>query len=123
MADDEAMAEIPTILQSGGEDAAAYDGRTNLAPPSTVAQRNASLRAIMRIPVTLKVVVGCATLPIAELTALGRGSLVPLDRQADDKVDVVANGRVIARGHVVVIDGEASRFAVSIDEIVGQQQP
>jgi flagellar motor switch protein FliN len=100
--------DAPTLLDGGVQ-----------APAGGTSNHSANLRAIMRIPVTIKVVVGCATLPIAELTALERGSLVPLDRQAGDKVDVVANGRVIARGQVVVIDGEASRFAVSIDEIVG----
>lgn len=78
----------------------------------------AALGNIMRIPVTLKVVIGSATLPVSTLAALEPGSLVKLDRGVGDKVDVVANGRVIARGEIVVLDEAGARYGVSIDEIV-----
>lgn len=107
--------------QHGGDMAAVYevgtrDQQSAAAAPTSSMKSN--LRAIMRIPVTIKVVVGSTTLPIAALAALAPGSVVPLDRNVGDKVDVVANGRVIARGAIVVIDGDASRFGVAIDALV-----
>lgn len=78
-----------------------------------------NLEMIMRIPVTVKVVLGSATMPVANLTKLGRGAIIPLDRRVGEPVDVVVNGRVIARGEVVVVDEATSRFGISLTEVVG----
>ena len=74
---------------------------------------------IMRIPVTVKVVLGSATMPVAQLTKLGRGAVIPLDRRVGEPVDVVVNGRIVARGEVVVVDEATSRFGISLTEVVG----
>lgn len=79
----------------------------------------ANLEMIMRIPVTVKVVLGSATMPVANLTKLGRGAVISLDRRVGDPVDVMVNGRVVARGEVVVVDEATSRFGISLTEIVG----
>jgi flagellar motor switch protein FliN len=80
---------------------------------------NANLDMIMRIPVTVKVVLGSATMPVANLAKLGRGAVIPLDRRVGDPVDVVVNGRIVARGEVVVVDEATSRFGISLTEVVG----
>ena len=77
------------------------------------------LETIMRIPVVMQVVLGSATMPVANLMKLGRGAIVPLDHRIGEPVDVVVNGRVIARGEVVVVDEDNSRFGVSLSEIAG----
>jgi len=74
---------------------------------------------LMHIPVEVKVVLGSATMPVAGLVKLGRGAIIPLDRRVGDPVDVVVNGRVIARGEVVVLDEGSSRFGISLTEVVG----
>lgn len=73
--------------------------------------------SILKIPVVLQVVVGSATLPVSNLLKLGRGAVVPLDHRVGDPVDVVVNGRVIARGEVVVVEEDGARFGVSLTEI------
>jgi flagellar motor switch protein FliN len=73
--------------------------------------------AILRIPVLVQVVVGSATLPVSSLLKLGRGAVVPLDHRVGDPVDVVVNGRTIARGEVVVVEEDGARFGVSLTEI------
>lgn len=78
-----------------------------------------NLDAIMRIPVSLQVVLGSATMPVSSLMKLGRGAVVPLDHRVGEPVDVVVNGRVVARGEVVVVEDDNSRFGVSLTEIVG----
>jgi len=77
------------------------------------------LESLLRVPVTLQVVLGSANLPVAQLMKLGRGAIVPLDRRVGEPVDIVVNGRIIARGEVVVVDEDNSRFGVSLTEIVG----
>jgi flagellar motor switch protein FliN/FliY len=67
----------------------------------------------------VQVVLGSATMPVANLMKLGRGAIVPLDHRIGEPVDVVVNGRVIARGEVVVVDDDNSRFGVSLTEIAG----
>ena len=78
-----------------------------------------SLESILRIPVHLQVVLGSATMPVANLMKLGRGAIVPLDHRVGEPVDVVVNGRIIARGEVVVVEDDNSRFGISLTEIVG----
>jgi flagellar motor switch protein FliN/FliY len=78
-----------------------------------------NLDSILRIPVLMQVALGSATMPVANLMKLGRGAIVPLDHRVGEPVDVVVNGRVIARGEVVVVEDDNSRFGVSLTEIVG----
>jgi flagellar motor switch protein FliN/FliY len=78
-----------------------------------------NLDSILRIPVHLQVVLGSATMPVANLMKLGRGAIVPLDHRVGEPVDVVVNGRIIARGEVVVVEDDNSRFGISLTEIVG----
>jgi flagellar motor switch protein FliN len=75
--------------------------------------------AILRIPVTVQVVLGSARMPVAHLMKLGRGAVVALDQRVGEPVNVVVNGRVVARGEVVVVDEDQSRFGVSLTEIAG----
>jgi len=78
-----------------------------------------NLDAILRIPVVVQVILGQATMPVANLMKLGRGAVVPLDHRIGAPVDVVVNGRVIARGEVVVLEDDNARFGVSLTEIAG----
>jgi flagellar motor switch protein FliN len=85
------------------------------APPGPAAS---NLSAILSIPVTVQVVLGSTSLPVASLMKLARGAVVSLDQRVGDPVDVVVNGRVVARGEIVVVDEVSQRFGVSLLEIV-----
>ncbi len=82
-------------------------------------QKPRHLETVLQIPVSVKVVLGSASMPVASVLKLGRGAVVPLDRKVGEPVDVVVNGRVIARGEVVVLDEDNSRFGVSLTEVIG----
>ena len=79
----------------------------------------ANLDAILSIPVTVQVVLGTTTMPVARLMKLGRGAVITLDQKVGSPVGVLVNGQVVARGEVVVVDEENSRFGVTLTEIVG----
>jgi flagellar motor switch protein FliN/FliY len=83
------------------------------------AQAGLSMDAVMTIPVVVQVVLGSTTMPVAELMKLSRGAVLALDHKVGEPVDVVVNGRVVARGELVVMDDDNSRFGVSLTEIVG----
>lgn len=104
----ESVADEPAPREGSGAGAAAETFGTG---------RN--LDSVLRIPVTLQVVLGSATMPVSNLMKLGRGAIVPLDHRVGEPVEVVVNGRVIARGEVVVVEDDNSRFGVSLTEIVG----
>lgn len=91
--------------------------------PGEPGQRPRHLETVMQIPVSVKIVLGSATMPVANVLKLGRGSVVPLDRKVGEPVDVVVNGRVVARGEVVVLDEDSSRFGVSLTEVIGSGPP
>jgi flagellar motor switch protein FliN/FliY len=78
--------------------------------------------AILSIPVTVQVVLGGTTMPVSSLMKLGRGAVVSLDQKVGDPVNVVVNGRTIARGEVVVVDEETARYGVSLTEIVASSR-
>jgi flagellar motor switch protein FliN len=89
------------------------------APAAHAAAMAPNMDTIMRIPVTVRIVLGSATMPVANLVKLGRGAIVPLDRKVGEPVDVVVNGRTVAKGEVVVVDEATSRFGIKLTEVVG----
>jgi flagellar motor switch protein FliN len=101
-------------------DAAAHLREEAIADPAVnAAPAGRNLEAIMQIPVAIKVVLGAATMPVAALVKLGRGSVVALDRKVGEPVDVTVNGRLVARGEVVVLEDDNSRFGIALTEVVG----
>ncbi|WP_298356056.1 flagellar motor switch protein FliN [Rhodoblastus sp.] len=104
--------------------AEAEDMQQTAAPPAEIGEDGPDVAsrkhdAILRIPVTVQVVLGSARMPVAHLMKLGRGAVVALDQRVGEPVNVVVNGRIVARGEVVVVDEDNSRFGVSLTEIVG----
>lgn len=83
------------------------------------AQESLNFEAILQIPVAVKVVLGSATVSVASLAKLGRGAVIALDRKVGEPVDVTVNGRLVARGEVVVLEDDNSRFGISLTEVVG----
>jgi flagellar motor switch protein FliN/FliY len=83
---------------------------------TTVAeQRVADLHRLEDVPVELAVEIGRTHMTIGETLALGPGSIVSLNRLAGEPVDLLVNGKRIARGEVVVIDEE---FGLRLTEVV-----
>lgn len=80
---------------------------------------SSNLNIVMKIPVLVKVVLGSTTMQVASLLKLGRGAVIPLDRKVGEPVEVIVNDHVVARGEVVVINDEGSRFGISLTEIIG----
>ena len=78
---------------------------------------NVTLDAVSDIPVNVSVVLGKTSMQVNQLLKLGRGAVVKLDTKVGDPVDVVVNGRVIARGEIVVLDKEEQRFGVTLTEV------
>jgi flagellar motor switch protein FliN len=76
--------------------------------------------AVMRIPVSVRFVLGATRMPVAKLMSLTRGAIIPLDRKVGDLIDIVVNDQVVARGEIVALDEEATRFGISVREVTQQ---
>ncbi|MCS7091251.1 MAG: flagellar motor switch protein FliN [Verrucomicrobiota bacterium] len=74
-----------------------------------------NLDLVLDVPVNLSIELGGCQLPMREVLQLQIGSVVQLDKPADAPVDLTVNGKLIARGEVVVIE---DRFGVKITEVV-----
>jgi flagellar motor switch protein FliN/FliY len=75
---------------------------------------SADLERLHDVTVELTVEVGRTRMTLGQALSLGPGSVVTLDRLADNPVDLLVNGKPIARGEVVVIDEE---FGLRITEV------
>ncbi|HXC94813.1 MAG TPA: FliM/FliN family flagellar motor switch protein [Edaphobacter sp.] len=61
---------------------------------------------------------GSRELPLREVLELGPGAVVELDRHVSDPVDLIVGDRIVARGEVVVVNGN---FALRILEVAEPQ--
>ena len=75
----------------------------------------ANFRLLQDVDVKLTVEIGSAELSLRELLALGESSVIELDRQANELLDVFVNGTLIGRGEVVTV---GDRFGVRMTELV-----
>lgn len=91
-------------------------GSPEQAGPARGGPVAADLGLILEVPLRLSVELGSANLPVRDVLALTKGSIVELDRLQGEPADVYANDRLIARGELAVND---QRVAIRITELVG----
>ena len=75
----------------------------------------ADLEAVFDVPVRISVVLGRTRIPIASLLKMDVGTVVELDRQVGEAVEIFVNDRLVARGEIVLVE---SRLGVTMTEIV-----
>jgi flagellar motor switch protein FliN/FliY len=88
------------------------------SPAEAGADGPPELERLYDVPVELAVEIGRTHMTIRETLALGPGSIVTLNRLAGEPVDLLVNGKPIARGEVVVIDEE---FGLRVTEVVASE--
>ncbi|MDX8454268.1 flagellar motor switch protein FliN [Mesorhizobium sp. VK9D] len=86
--------------------------------PDAALQSGANSSIIMTIPVDVQIILGSTEMPVSELMALQKGSTVALNRRIGEPVDVVVNGRKIARGEITVLESDPTRFGIRLTEII-----
>ncbi|HKD36347.1 MAG TPA: flagellar motor switch protein FliN [Pirellulales bacterium] len=82
------------------------------ATPST---ENATLDLIRDVELDLKIELGRTHMYLEDVLKLNKGAVVPLDKLAGDPVDIYVNGRLIARGEVLILN---DNFCVRVAELV-----
>ncbi|MCM1193470.1 MAG: flagellar motor switch protein FliN, partial [Acetatifactor muris] len=92
----------PAQFQSFGGDGRPIQGQENIG-------------LIMDVPLEVTVELGRTTRSISEILNFAPGTIIELDRIAGEPIDVLVNGKFVARGEVVVIE---ESFSVRVTEII-----
>jgi flagellar motor switch protein FliN/FliY len=74
-----------------------------------------NLDIVLDVPVNLTVELGSCLMPMRDVLQLNVGSVVQLDKVADEPVQLSVNRKLVARGEVVVVE---NRFGIKITELV-----
>jgi flagellar motor switch protein FliN/FliY len=102
------------VASAGGAPARspAEPGAAGPAHDSSSELRNLELLLDVKIPLQIRL--GSTRMKLEEVLRIAPGAILELDRTEEEPLEVLANGRVIARGQVVVVD---ERFGLRITEI------
>jgi flagellar motor switch protein FliN/FliY len=83
------------------------------------APENGNLELILDVPLGVSVELGRVKMPVRQLLALTAGSVIELAKLAGEPLDVLINGRAVARGEAVMVN---DKFGVRLTEIVSQSE-
>jgi len=86
------------------------------APASAPAKEkpDAGLELLLDVELEASLRFGCRELPLSELLDLGPGDVVQLDRHVADPVDLIVGDKIVARGEVVLVNGN---FGLRVTEV------
>jgi flagellar motor switch protein FliN/FliY len=73
-----------------------------------------NLKLVMDVELNVSLRFGQRLMPLREVLELASGSVIELDRQVDDPVELLLDGKVIARGEAVIVDGN---YGLRVTEI------
>lgn len=126
---DEETAKV-VLGANSSRDGGESEGDNALGAPTTSLQSTASvtthpyedsnaIELLLDIPLDIAVELGRVRMLIKDVVELGTGSIIEIDKAAGEPVDVMVNGRLVAKGEVVVIE---DNFGVRITEILTPQE-
>lgn len=78
-----------------------------------------NLDMILDIPVTLSVEIGRTRMMVKDLLQLGQGTVVELEKLAGEPMEILVNGRLVARGEAVVIN---EKFGIKLTDIASPSE-
>jgi flagellar motor switch protein FliN len=85
------------------------------APMLKRGEQTANLDLLSGISLRMSVEVGSASLTLAALLEMREGSVVELDRQANDLLDILVNDTLVAKGEIVDING---RYGIRVVDVI-----
>ena len=93
-------------------------GQTNDVSANALPGIN-NLDVVLNIPVDVSLELGRATVDLESLIELSQGSVIELNRLVDEPVDVLVNGKLVAKAEVVVVD---NKFGARVTSIVSPEK-
>jgi flagellar motor switch protein FliN/FliY len=98
-----------------GVNAPGQSGTKGGAVATTGKTADVNLELVLDVPVNLSLQVGSTVMTIRELVKLVEGSVISLDRESTEPMDVLVNGTLIAHGEIVLVDDS---FGVRLTDVV-----
>jgi flagellar motor switch protein FliN len=92
---------------------------TNETSTATTEQTARNFDLLLDIPLEVTVELGRTRLALRELLALGAGAVVELGKLAGEPLDVLVNGKLVARGECVMVN---DKFGVRLTDIVSRSE-
>jgi len=92
-----------------------HGARFSSLQPTPREGAKSTLDLLMDVTVSISVELGKTTLKIEDILQMANGTVVKLDKLVDEPVDLKVNGRLMARGEIVVVD---DFFGIRVTEIV-----
>ncbi len=83
-----------------------------------IACRRAFVNSVGSVSVEVAVVLGTASMPIHQLLRMGRGAVIELTTDPEDKVELLANNVPVAKGEVVVSD---NKIAIEVTDTLTRE--
>ena len=115
--DSETAAAIVSSVEDGEESSPFL--QIEQGSRNRMVEEASGIEMLMDIPLEISVELGRVKMLVKDVVELGTGSIVEIDKAAGEPVDVMVNGRVVAKGEVVVIE---DNFGVRITEILTPQE-
>ena len=80
-----------------------------------------NLKLVMDVELNVSLRFGQRQMPLREVLELASGSVIELDRQVDEPVELLLDGKVIARGEAVIVDGNYGLRVTEIPQPIASQ--
>ena len=115
---EESEVKLGEALDRAAQGDPAQGGDEQAAPeiaPANGSGAEINLDALLDVAVTLSVEIGRSRVPIKHLLSFNQGSVIELDKEVNEPLDLLVNGTLMARGEVVVVDG---KFGLRLIDIV-----
>ncbi len=116
----------PKVAGAAGQAVPQHSGEVFVQPaqfasfaPLDIPVQTQNLNLLLDVALGVTVELGRTKMMIKDILELGKGSIVELEKLAGEPIDILVNGKLIAKGEVVVID---ENFAVKITDIVSPME-
>jgi flagellar motor switch protein FliN/FliY len=82
-------------------------------------QAEVDAATLLNVPITVTIEIGRKKLPIAQILELREGSVIELERNLDEPLDILVNGALIAHGVIVLVK---DKFGIQITDILSPKE-
>lgn len=131
---DDAADDLAAMLDDAPADEGADSGAAEPAPQQPAASPQAhspaakaamaefskeNIEVLLDVPLQIVVELGRTQMPIQKILELGPGSIVELNRMSGEPINILVNGKLVAKGEVVVVD---ENFGIKIKNIISPME-